>query len=80
MDVHFTYNQLAKNVSPCSEEGGLESVDAVAQGQERCAQELYVASGVYQLPLFKGLPSMALLVEMKHTGDVDGTLFRALKV
>ena len=39
-----------------------------------------MAEGVYQLPLFKGLPSMALLVEMKRTGDVETTLLRALKV
>eukprot|EP00892_Ulva_mutabilis_P007913 jgi/Ulvmu1/5494/UM023_0030.1 len=41
--------------------------------------ELYVATAAYQLPLFKGLPSMALLAEMKREGDVDATLTRALK-
>lgn len=52
----------------------------MAQLEQPLSQDLYVASGVYQLPLFKGLPSMALLVEMKRSGDVEGTLFRALKV
>jgi hypothetical protein len=39
-----------------------------------------VASGVYQLPLFRGVPSMALLNEMQRLRDVNGTLSRAIKV
>ena len=39
-----------------------------------------MASGVYQLPLFTGVPSMALLREMARSGDVDAMLGRALKV
>ena len=42
--------------------------------------ELYVATGCFQLPLFKGVPSMALLAEIKRDGNVESTLARALKV
>lgn len=42
--------------------------------------ELYVAAGAFQLPLFKGVPSMALLAEMKRSGDVEETLAQALRV
>jgi hypothetical protein len=42
--------------------------------------ELYVATGVYQLPLFKGLPAMPLLAQVQRSGDVHGTLQDALKV
>ena len=40
----------------------------------------YVAAGAYQLPLFRGLPSMGLLTEMQRSNDVEGTLARALRV
>jgi hypothetical protein len=52
---------------------------AVASGASGRNGALFVASGVYQLPLFRGVPSMALLVEMRRSGDVEGTLARALK-
>lgn len=55
-------------------------VDDFTQPRYGRLQDLYVAAGVYQLPLFKGLPSMALLGEMKRSGDVEDTLLRALKV
>lgn len=58
----------------------MNSADAAAQAQKGEQQDLYVAAGLYQLPLFKGLPSMALLTEMKRTGSVEGTLLKALKV
>lgn len=64
----------------CAEEGGVNGVDYLTEGQQGRQQDLYVSSGAHQLPLFKGLPSMALLVDMKRSGDVEGTLFRALKV
>jgi hypothetical protein len=40
----------------------------------------YVASGYYQLPLFRGLPSMSVLKEMQTTNDVNATLTRGLIV
>lgn len=41
---------------------------------------LFVASGSYQLPLFRGLPAPALLAEMRRSRDVDATLAAALAV
>lgn len=51
----------------------------VAPNASRAAP-LFVAAGAFQLPLFKGVPSMALLAEMKRSGDVQETLARALRV
>ncbi|KAL0028702.1 hypothetical protein WJX79_000762 [Trebouxia sp. C0005] len=39
----------------------------------------YMASGYYQLPIFKGLPSRLLLDEMAAAKDVDTALIAALK-